>query len=155
MKNKTIRIIFIILLIAFTILPLKVAKADGKTLGDYKRELSELEAKANRNKRLSQEAQNNINAKRQAIVAANNTIEANEQKVEDSKEKVIESEEQIKVKTEELKSTITVYQYAGSSSESLFIDYIFDSESISEMIERQAVIEQIVNYTDQQFRKIN
>ena len=154
MKNKTIRIIFIILLIAFTILPLKVAKADGKTLGDYKRELSELEAKANRNKRLSQEAQNNINAKRQAIVAANNTIEANEQKVEDSKEKVIESEEQIKVKTEELKSTITVYQYAGSSSESLFIDYIFDSESISEMIERQAVIEQIVNYTDQQLKSL-
>lgn len=154
MKNKTIRIISILFFVAFTIIPIKVAYANGKTLADYKRELAELEAKANRNKRLSQQAQNDINAKRQAIVNANNTIENNEKKVEESKEKVTESEEQIKVKTEELKTTIAIYQYAGSSSESVYIDYIFDSESISDMIEREAVIEQIVNYTDQQLKSL-
>ena len=154
MKNKTIRIISILFFVAFTIIPIKVAYANGKTLADYKRELAELEAKANRNKRLSQQAQNDINAKRQAIVNANNTIENNEKKVEESKEKVTESEEQIKVKTEELKTTIAIYQYAGSSSESIYIDYIFDSESISDMIEREAVIEQIVNYTDQQLKSL-
>ena len=154
MKNKTIRIILSIFLVAFTILPLRVANAAGKTLGDYKREVSELEAKANKNKRLSQQAQNDINNKRQAIVNANNTIESNEKKVEESKEKVIESEEQVKIKTEDLKNTIAIYQYAGSSSESVYIDYIFDSESISDMIERQAVIEQIVSYTDQQLKDL-
>ena len=126
MKNKTIRIISILFFVAFTIIPIKVAYANGKTLADYKRELAELEAKANRNKRLSQQAQNDINAKRQAIVNANNTIENNEKKVEESKEKVTESEEQIKVKTEELKTTIAIYQYAGSSSESIYIDYILN-----------------------------
>ena len=114
--------------------------------------MAELEAKANRNKRLSQEAQNNINIKRQAIVSANNTIELNERKVEESKIKVTESEEEIKVKTEELKDTINNFQYAGTSSESVYLDFIFDSESISDMIEREAIIERIATYTDEQLK---
>ena len=57
MRNKKLRIFLIIWLIAFTILPINITKAANKTLGDYKKEVAELEAKANRNKRLSQEAQ--------------------------------------------------------------------------------------------------
>ena len=82
MKRKIIQLLLCLFLVITTVIPLRTAKADGKTLGDYKSELAALEAKANRNKRLSQEAQNSISAKRQAIVAANNTIEANEKKVE-------------------------------------------------------------------------
>lgn len=152
MRNKKLRIFLIIWLIAFTILPINITKAANKTLGDYKKEVAELEAKANRNKRLSQEAQNNINIKRQAIVSANNTIELNERKVEESKIKVTESEEEIKVKTEELKDTINNFQYAGTSSESVYLDFIFDSESISDMIEREAIIERIATYTDEQLK---
>ena len=152
MRNKKLRILLIIWLIAFTILPINITKAANKTLGDYKKEVAELEAKANRNKRLSQEAQNNINIKRQAIVSANNTIELNERKVEESKIKVTESEEEIKVKTEELKDTINNFQYAGTSSESVYLDFIFDSESISDMIEREAIIERIATYTDEQLK---
>ena len=152
MRNKKLRILLIIWLIAFTILPINITKAANKTLGDYKKEVAELEAKANRNKRLSQEAQNNINIKRQAIVSANNTIELNERKVEESKIKVTESEEEIKVKTEELKDTINNFQYAGASSESVYLDFIFDSESISDMIEREAIIERIATYTDEQLK---
>ena len=152
MRNKKLRIFLIIWLMAFTILPINITRAANKTLGDYKKEVAELEAKANRNKRLSQEAQNNINIKRQAIVSANNTIELNERKVEESKIKVTESEEEIKVKTEELKDTINNFQYAGTSSESVYLDFIFDSESISDMIEREAIIERIANYTDEQLK---
>ena len=152
MRNKKLRIFLIIWLIAFTILPINITRAANKTLGDYKKEVAELEAKANRNKRLSQEAQNNINIKRQAIVSANNTIELNERKVEESKIKVTESEEEIKVKTEELKDTINNFQYAGTSSESVYLDFIFDSESISDMIEREAIIERIATYTDEQLK---
>ena len=151
LNNK--KIIIILLLIAL-ILPITKVNADGKTLQDYKNEVAALEAKANRNKRISQETQNKINSKRNAIVSANNTIENNEKKVEESKEKVVESEETIKVKTEQLKSTIKNYQYAGTSSESVYIDYIFDSDSISEMIQRQAVIEQITNYTQEQLKSL-
>jgi len=152
MRNKKLRIFLIIWLMAFTILPINITRAANKTLGDYKKEVAELEAKANRNKRLSQEAQNNINIKRQAIVSANNTIELNERKVEESKIKVTESEEGIKVKTEELKDTINNFQYAGTSSESVYLDFIFDSESISDMIEREAIIERIASYTDEQLK---
>ena len=149
-KNKTL----LVLVTIISFIPITIVKADGKTLQDYKNEVAAVEAKANRNKRISQETQNKINAKRNAIVSANNTIETNEKKVEESKEKVVQSEEEIKVKTEQLKTTITNYQYAGTSSESVYLDYIFDSESISEMIQRQAVIEQITNYTQEQLKSL-
>ncbi len=154
MKSKIVRILLSIWLIAFTILPISITKAANKTLGDYKKEVAELEAKANRNKRLSLEAQNNINNKRQAIVSANNTIEANEKKVEESKIKVTESEDAIKEKTEQLKTTISNYQYSGTSTESIYLDFLFDSESISDMIEREAIIERIVAYTDEQLKSL-
>lgn len=148
MKKK---IIILLLLVSF---PLNFVNANSKTLQDYKNEVAELEAKANKNKRLSQEAQNKINNKRNAIVEANNTIEDNERKVEESKIKVEESEEAIKVKTEQLKTTIANYQYAGTTSESVYIDYVFDSDSLSEMIQRQAVIEQISTYTNDQLKSL-
>ena len=144
----------IIVLIVILLLPLNIVNAASKTLGDYRKEVAELEAKANRNKRLSQDAQNKINNKRNAIIAANNTIENNERKVEESKVKVEESEKAVQEKTEQLKITIANYQYAGTTSESVYLDYLFDSDSISDMIQRQAVIEQITTYTEEQLKAL-
>ena len=143
-----------IALLILLLIPFKVVNADGKTLQDYKNEVAAIEAKANRNKRISQDTQNKINAKRNAIANANTTIENNEKKVEESIVKVAESEDAIKLKTEQLKKAIANYQYAGTSSESIYIDYVFDSSSISEMIQRQAIIEQITNYTQSQLQTL-
>ena len=141
MKKKIITLICFLLL-----LPITVNAANG-TLRDEKNELAEMQAKAESNKRLTNEKQAEIDAKRSAIVKANDTINANEKKVEDSKAKVAESEEQIKIKTEELKNVISVLQYSKVNSGEIYVDYIFDSSSISELMERQAVINQIINYT--------
>ena len=137
------RIFLFFLLLIF---PLTVNAANG-TLRDEKNELAAMQAKAESNKRLTQEKQNEIDNKRSAITRANKTIDENEKKVEDSKAKVAESEEQIKIKTEELKNVINVLQYSQINSGEIYIDYIFDSSSISQLMERQSVITQIIDYT--------
>jgi len=151
---KKIKKIFLFLLLISYIIPLINVKAAGKTLQDYKNEVSAAAAKVNQNKRMSQSAQNEIDSLRNSIANANTTIENNEKKVEESKVKVEESEEAIKIKTEQLKTTIANYQYAGTNSESVYIDYVFDADSISDMIERQAIIEQITTYTDEQLKSL-
>ena len=119
----------------------------AKTLQQYKNEVAELEKKLDNTERLSAEAEQKIRSKRNAIASATNTIEANKQSVESSKVLVAESEEQIKIKNAELEDVIKVLQYTGVNSEEMYLDYVFESSSVYELMERQSVVEQIVNHT--------
>lgn len=151
------RIINYIVLIAFifaSIVPtIQVTKA--ATLRDYKNKVAELEQKKDTTDRLTAEAEQKIKSKRNAILNANNTITENENKVESSKELVAASQEKIKIKTNELKDLIQVLQYTKINNDEVYIDYVFDSSSISEMIERQEVVEQVITYTQKQLDDLN
>jgi len=142
--NKKIIIFIFIIGLCF---PFNFISAKSKTLQDEKNELAEMQSKASENNRLTASTSAQIDAKRNAIVSANNTIDANETKVEESKVKVAESEEEIKIKTEELKDVMAILQYSNINSDEIYLDYVFDSSSIPEMLERQAVIQQIAEYT--------
>lgn len=150
MKRINKIIIFILLSI---LVPLNV-NAKG-TLRDEKNELAEMKSKAATNNRLTNESKAQIDAKRNAIIKANNTISENEVKVENAKSKVSESQEQIKVKTEEMRDIINMIQYTNFNSGEVYFDYIFSSDSITDMIERQAVITQIVDYTQEELDNLN
>ena len=143
----------IILILLCILIPLNV-NAKG-TLRDEKNELAEMQSKAATNNRLTNESKAKIDAKRNAIVQANNTISNNEVKVENAKAKVAESQEQIKVKTEEMRDIINMIQYTNFNSGEAYFDYIFSSDSITDMMERQAVITQIVDYTQEQLDTLN
>lgn len=149
---KKINIVLIIFFISILI-PLNV-NAKG-TLRDEKNELAEMKSKAETNNRLTNESKAQIDAKRNAIIKANNTISENEVKVESAKTKVAESQEEVKVKTEEMKDIINMIQYTNFNSGEVYFDYIFSSDSITDMIERQAVITQIVDFTQEQLDDLN
>ena len=146
--NKIILFIFISILI-----PLNV-NAKG-TLKDEKNELAQMEAKAEQNNRLTNESKAKINAKRNAIVQANKTISNNETKVENAKVKVAESQEAVKIKTEELRDVINMVQYNNFNEDEAYLDFLFSSNSVNEMIERQAVVNQIIEYTQEQLDELN
>lgn len=155
MMKKICNILICISLIFTLLLPLNTVSASSKTtLQDVKDVLTEMQNKQAQNNRLTNEAKASIDAKRNAIVSANNTISANETKVEESKVKVTESQEQIKVKTEELKNVIKTLQYTGATSQSIYMDYVFESSSISELIERESIIEQITEYTQKELEDL-
>ncbi len=148
MMKKVIRLIICLSLITAIIMPLKEVHAT--TLQDAKNSLAELERNQERTTRLTNEAKNNIIAKRNAILTANDTIEENTQRVEEAKEKVTESEQDIIRKTAELEDVIATLQYTHASTESIYLDYVFDADSISDLIEREAIIEQISEDTNEQ-----
>ena len=133
--------------------PLTTVKAD--TLRDYKNKVAELKTKKDNNNRLTAETEQKIKAKRNAISEATSTISSNEDKVENSKTLVAESQEQIKIKTEELKDVINILQYTEINNNEVYVDYIFSASSISEMMERQAVISQIANYTQEELDNLS
>ncbi len=135
---------------AFTAISPLQANAASKTLQDFKNEVAKIEKQQSENNRLTNEAKASINAKRNAIVKANQTITSNEGKVEASKTEVAESEELIKIKTSEMKDVIKVLQYLDGSTDGLYLEYVFDASSVSELIERQYVVEQIINNTQKE-----
>lgn len=154
MMKKIVSIIMLIsFLVVSTIPTIQVVKAD--TLRDYKNKVAELENKKDTTDRLSAEAAQKIKSKRNAILQANNTISANETKVENSKQLVSESREKIKIKTEELKDVIKVMQYTQINKDEIYTDFVFSSSSISEMMERQAIIEQIANHTQEELNNLD
>lgn len=137
-----------------TISPLQV-KAASKTLQDFKNEVAAMEKQQTENNRLTNETKASINAKRNAIVKANQTITTNEGKVENSKLEVAESEEKIKIKTSEMKDVIKVLQYLEGNPDELYMDYVFDAASVVELMERQYVVEQIINNTQKELNDLS
>jgi len=146
MMKKIIKYVLIGCFLFLSLCPMATA-VQGETLQQYKNEVAELETKLDRTERLTAEAEQKIRSKRNAIASATNTIEANKQSVENSKVLVAESEEKIKIKNTELEDTIKVLQYTGVNSGEMYLDYVFESSSVYELMERQSVVEQIVNHT--------
>ncbi len=145
MMKRSINIILIISFLIVMFCPITNVKA--MTLQEYKNKVAALKNKQYENNKLTAETENKIRNKRNEIIEATNKISENEQKVEDSKTLVAESHENIKIKQEELKDVIVALQYTESNSKELYTDYIFSASSISDMMERQAIAAQIVNYT--------
>ena len=146
MMKKIINYVIVGSFLFILLLP-NVSVVQAKTLQQYKNEVADLENKLDKTERLSAEAEQKIRSKRNAIASANNTIKDNEKTVENSKLLVAESEEKIKIKNTELEDVIKVLQYTGINSDEMYMDYVFESSSIYELMERQSVVEQIVNHT--------
>ncbi len=151
--KKLVNSIVILSLFILTICPLGY-EVKGETLRDYKNKVAELQNQKAESDALTAEAKRNIESKSQAIRNANNTIISNEAKVEESKTLVAESQEQIKIKQNELEDVIKILQYTEINNEEIYVDFIFSSSSISELMERQAIMEQIVNYTVEELESL-
>ncbi len=153
MMKKIVNIFVLFSFLVFSFVP-AIPEVKADTLKDYKNKVAELETKKDTTDRLTAEAEQKIKNKRNAILQANNTISANEAKVESSKQLVAESQEKIKIKTEELKDVIKVLQYTQINNDEVYTDFVFSSSSISEMMERQAIIEQIANHTQKELEDL-
>ena len=127
---------------------------EAKTLQQYKNAVAELEKKKDNTDRLTAAAEQKIRSKRNAIASATSTIESNKESVENSKLLVAESEEKIKIKNAELEDVIKILQYTGTNSEEMYLEYVFESSSVYELMERQSVVEQIIDYTVEELESL-
>lgn len=127
---------------------------EAKTLQQYKNAVAELEKKKDNTDRLTAATEQKIRSKRNAISSATSTIESNKESVENSKLLVAESEEKIKIKNTELEDVIKILQYTGTNSEEMYLEYVFESSSVYELMERQSVVEQIIDYTVEELESL-
>ena len=70
--------------------------------------------------------------------------------IEEAKIKVAESEEEIKLKTKDMENVIDMLQYTNNNTNGIYYEYLLGASTITDLIERQGVVEQIANYTQEE-----
>lgn len=146
---KKIIAIFLIICMLFTI----NIDVNAKTLKDLKNELAALEkekAEADRNKNLTQQEINTINTR---INQINNLITASENKIKTLNEEIVVLEEKSVEKNEEIKDIIAFMQVTDSNN--AYLEYIFGAQSITDLIFRTAISEQLVEYNNDLIEEYN
>lgn len=136
-------LMFLAVLFTYTMspIPVKAEIKDPQTLGDLQSNLAELKKKKADNEKLQQSTQNEIKAKKNAIAKAEEDITAAEGDIEEAEQKIIESNERIeglKVQTENILKVLQQLQ-----NQNVYLEYISDSSSITELVMRISAIEQI------------
>ena len=141
MKKKISIIIIILLLITCTTLPVH-----AQTLKELEDQVASYQAELNnKNSELAKKQAESKAIASQILNTQNkiNTAEDNIKKLEDEIEK---SEKEIKKKSQESKNIMSYYQI--SDGENTYLEYIFGASSITDMIYRMAVVEQLTEYNN-------
>ena len=146
MKKK----IFVILLALLIIIPIN---ASAKTLGEYKKDLDEEEA-------LYQENQDKIARTDAEIAAANERvqdiyfeIDVVEEDMRSIGDEIAKLNADIAKKDSEIKELMKYYQF--SSGESVYLEYLFSANSITDFIYRFSITEQLSKYNDELIDEMN
>lgn len=112
----------------------------------YTAELQEKQNQIAKNEEEAAQIKEKINSIKKQINDAGSQIESLE-------DEIVKSNEQIKQKKEEIKKIVNYYQI--SSSGNSYIEYIFGAESITDMIYRLAISEQLTSYNDRTIKELN
>lgn len=148
MKKKIILILILLLII-----PVTTINAKEKTLSEWQKELNQKQSELNNNKAEQEKTQSEINAAKSKISSITAQMD-NINKEIDTKTK--ESEQLVKnieKKNLEIKDLIRYYQV--SSSGSAMLEYIMGAESITDLIYRLSVTEQITSYNKKVIKQMN
>ena len=141
--KRLFRILFIILLIiSFTyISPVYAKVSDKTTLKDLKEKLKKDEKELNSVINKQNKVKNSIKAAEKDMARISKEITQFEKSIEESKEKVAELENDIKDKQGEIDKLLNFKQKADKDN--VYLEYVFESKSLTDFIYRSAVVEQI------------
>lgn len=142
-------LIYIILLGIFIIPSFNVNATTLKEYEDsvakYTKELQEKEAKIAKNDKEVAEIKAKISEIENQIKAAQNEVKRLQQEIEDSNKKIDE-------KNEESKKLMKYFQVV--SNDNTYLEYIFGSTDIQDMIYRVSVVEQLTDYNKQVMQEL-
>lgn len=137
----------VIIVMLFVVSSLNINAANNQTLGDIKKELAALEAEAKAN-----ETQRKLNESE--VATLNKEIKDAEAEIEQvnidyvkAQDEIVILEEEIKEKNEEIKTMAVTFQLSNNQNE--FLEYVLKADSISDMVYRSVVVNQITEYNEQ------
>jgi len=149
-KKKTIIYInVLIILLSFVALPINTK---AKTISQFEAEVEkytkELEDKKSRLAKNDQEVAQ-IKAK---IKTIEGQIEEAKVEINTLQEEIDQSNEEIKEKSEQSKKIIEYYQISNGNN--AYLEYVFGATSITDMIYRMSVVEQLTEYNDKVMKEL-
>lgn len=147
MKNK---IILFILSSAVFFIPLSngIVYAKANTLAELRGELSSLKKQQQQNKEKQNLTKSQINSAKNNIESNQNQIQTNQQKVITATNESAQLEQEISSGKEKLEKLVKTYQI--SKNENVYLKYVFDATSYEDLVYRYAIIEQVMNYQEEQ-----
>ena len=147
--KKTILIVLLTFLLPFTV----YGASNAKTISELRKELNSLKATKRENDNKKYKTQSEINQSNLNISNAKKEITDNQNKIEQAKKDIIKLNEEIENTKESIKKTIQAYQV--TDGENVYLEYVFDATSYEELVYRYAIVEQILDYNNEQIDKYN
>lgn len=149
MKKTITILITIITLVSLLALPMN---ARAKTLAEFEAEVEKYTKKL-------QETQANLAKNEQEVAAIERQISSIEKQISDAETQIVTLQEEIDASNEEItrkgeesKSIIEYYQI--SNGENIYLEYAFGATSITDMIYRMSIVEQLTDYNDKIMKEL-
>ena len=151
-KNRLLKQV-VVLFIIIGFLFLFASHVNAKSLKELRAELSALESKYSKNESDKQQTESDIAATKDKISSI--TAEKNQvsKEIEGLNDEINALGEEIGKMREQLKSIMHYYQL--SSSNSLYLEYVFNAENFTDFIYRLAVSEQLSEHREKTINEYN
>lgn len=150
MNNISYKVITFIL-ICTMIFPITVS-AETVTYGNVLDDLSAAQKKLNENQASINASENQIVKNNSTVNTLKNEIEEMSKEREELQQEIADANIEIEEKREATKNIIAYYQM--SQGENIYLEYVFGSDSITDMVYRLSVVEQITEYNDQMIAEL-
>ena len=142
--------IFFLILFIILIIPIN---ANAKTLGDLKNENQALENKYKQNNEKKQMTESQINSTKNRISSIYGEISSTQNEIKQINADIEKLNEEIKTKQLQVEDLMRFFQ--TSEGESVYLEYIFKANSITDFIYRLSVTEQLTTYNNKLITDMN
>lgn len=149
---KKIKKIFCLLFI-ISILFINVGNIQAKTLGEFKSELASLKNKYEKNQEKKKLTEDQIEEVKSQINSIVSQIDKINNDIIDLNNDIEKRNEEIKKMREELKDIMHYYQI--NSTETFYLEYVFNASNYTEFIYRLALTEQLSEYREKKINEFN
>lgn len=155
MMKKTFITILTICMALAAFAPLSVDAAEQTSIAKLRKQLADEKAKYDSNQASINLTQSQINEKQNKINNLKSEMITISEEVNTLKEEIEKYKTNIKDKVLESRALIEQLQVNDDKNSNLYYDYIFNSESVSDMVYRSAVIQEIMDYNEKTIKTLN
>lgn len=141
------RVLKVLLIITISGVFLNCLEVEAKTITDLKAELKTMEEKDKANKNQITNTDKRIKQNKNEIGQINIDIERANDEIINKTNEIAELDIEIAAKETEIKATINNLQL--SAGDSIYLDFIFEAESITDLIYRLSVSEQLTKHNQE------
>lgn len=149
MMKKVILSIIIILLITASFYPLQT---QAKTIREFEEEVAQYTKKLEEKQAALAKNQAEINEIKTKIAAIKSQIEIAGKEIKELEDEIAQNNKKIEQKKEESKKLIEYYQISNGNN--AYLEYAFGAKSITDMVYRMSVIEQLTEYNDNLMKEL-